>query len=151
MPTNCSYFFKQGQLLWLHMHGLSFTLKSWAEFLAFMSAVYAWPLLSTTVHNLHRCEQPVIETFKPFKPFNSSIYYYSNGLHLVLHPSTVQHYYSNGLHLVTASLFCTDTRCTYSQCMPRAHFITFESTGDTCALLFVGVVSTFGTVGHVQQ
>ena len=43
------------------------------------------------------------------------------------------------------------TRCTYSQCMPRAHFMTFEPTGDTCALLFVGMASTFGTVGHVQQ
>ena len=43
-----------GQLLsvWLHMHELSFTQKSWAEFLTFVSAVHAWPLpeaTSTTV------------------------------------------------------------------------------------------------------
>jgi len=33
------------------------------------------------------------------------------------------------------------TRCTYSQCMPRAHLMTFELTGDTCALLLVGAAS----------
>ena len=32
------------QLLWLHMNRLSFMLKSQAESLAFMSAVYAQPL-----------------------------------------------------------------------------------------------------------
>ena len=43
-----------GQLLsvWLYIHELSFTLKSRAELLVFISAVYAWPLpgaTSTTV------------------------------------------------------------------------------------------------------
>ena len=32
-----------GQLTWLHIHGLSFTPKSWTKLLAFMSSVYAWP------------------------------------------------------------------------------------------------------------
>ena len=39
--------------MWVHIQGLSFTLKSWAEFLVFMSAVCAWPLpeaTSTTVN-----------------------------------------------------------------------------------------------------
>ena len=45
----------------------------------------------------------------------------------------------------------TRCTCTYSQCMPRMHLMTFEPTGDTCALLLVGVVSTFVTVSHVQQ
>ena len=35
--------------MWLHMHGLSFTLKSWAEFLPFMSTNYAWPLPQATL------------------------------------------------------------------------------------------------------
>ena len=35
---------------WLHMHGLRFTLKSWAEFMAFINAICAWPeATSTTV------------------------------------------------------------------------------------------------------
>ena len=29
--------------------------------------------------------------------------------------------------------------------------MTFEPTGNMCALLLVGVARTFGTVGHVQQ
>ena len=37
-------FLQPVQLLWLHMHGLSFMIKLWAESLVFMSAVYAWPL-----------------------------------------------------------------------------------------------------------
>ena len=43
------------------------------------------------------------------------------------------------------------TRCTYLQCMPQVHCMTFEPTGDTCALLLVGVASAFVTIGHVQQ
>ena len=35
------------------------------------------------------------------------------------------------------------TRCTYLQCMPHVHLMTFEPTGDTCALLLVGVASAF--------
>ena len=50
------YFLHSEQLLWLHRHGISFTLKSWAEPLALiMSATYAWRLpemTSTTVHVL---------------------------------------------------------------------------------------------------
>ena len=38
-----------GQLLWLHMHGLSFTPKWWGKFLPFMSVIYAWPLPEVTV------------------------------------------------------------------------------------------------------
>ena len=45
----------------------------------------------------------------------------------------------------------TRCTCTYSQCMPRVHLMTFELTGDTCALLLVGVASAFVTVSHVQQ
>ena len=29
--------------------------------------------------------------------------------------------------------------------------ISFELTGDTCAVLLVGMANAFGTVGHVQQ
>ena len=44
------------------------------------------------------------------------------------------------------------TRCTYLQCMPCMRIsMTFEPTGDTCALLLVGVAHAFGKVGHVQQ
>ena len=43
------------------------------------------------------------------------------------------------------------TRCMYLQCMPHVHFMTFEPTGDTCALLLVGVAIAFVTVSHVQQ
>ena len=47
-------FVQPGQLTWLHMHGLSFTPKSWAKFLAFMCAVHTYDPLpeatqSTTV------------------------------------------------------------------------------------------------------
>ena len=43
------------------------------------------------------------------------------------------------------------TRCTYSQCMPCMHAMTFKLTGDTCALLLVGVKHASGTVSHVQH
>ena len=51
----CQPFLQPEQLTWLHMHGLSFTPKSWAKFLAFVSTLHAWPYLkrpqqSTTVH-----------------------------------------------------------------------------------------------------
>ena len=39
-------------------------LKSWAEFPAYMSAIYAQTLpeaISTIFHNLHFCEQPANE------------------------------------------------------------------------------------------
>ena len=46
------------------------------------------------------------------------------------------------LHSNDAGVVCPSckwfTRCKYSQCMPRAHLMTFEPTGDTCALLLVG-------------
>ena len=45
----------------------------------------------------------------------------------------------------------TITRCAYWQCMPCTHLMTFEMTGDTCALLLVGMASAFVMVGHVQQ
>ena len=36
--------------------------------------------------------------------------------------------------------------------MPRARIsMTFEPTGNTCALLLVGVAHAFGKVGHVQR
>ena len=35
--------------------------------------------------------------------------------------------------------------------MPRVHLMTFEPTGDMCALLLVGVASAFVTVSYVQQ
>ena len=39
--------------VWLHMHGLSFTLKSWAKFLVFVSVIYAltWSDL------IHHCDR----------------------------------------------------------------------------------------------
>ena len=37
-------FLQPRQLLWLHMNRLSFMLKSWAESLTFISAIYARPL-----------------------------------------------------------------------------------------------------------
>ena len=44
------------------------------------------------------------------------------------------------------------TRCTYSQCMPHTHIsMTFEPTGDMCALLLVGMAHAFRTVRHVQR
>ena len=56
---------------------------------------------------------------------------------------------ANGVLYRGIPLYCT--RCMYSQCMPRAHLMTFEQTGDMCTLLLVGVASDFGMVGHVQQ
>ena len=44
----------------------------------------------------------------------------------------------------------TCTRCTYSQCMPRTHLMIFEPTGNTFALLLVGVASAYGTVDNAQ-
>ena len=43
----------------------------------------------------------------------------------------------------------TDTRCTYSQCVPRAQLNNLWT--DMWALVLVGVAHAFGTVGHVQQ
>ena len=37
-------------ITWLHMHELSFTLKSWPKFLAFMSVIYAWLATWSNVH-----------------------------------------------------------------------------------------------------
>ena len=34
--------------VWLHMHGLSFTQKSWAKFLVFISIVFTWHLPRVT-------------------------------------------------------------------------------------------------------
>ena len=48
------------------MHGLSFTSKSWAKFLAFLSAIYAWPATWSDPVNLRpywictACEQPAV-------------------------------------------------------------------------------------------
>ena len=42
-------------------------------------------------------------------------------------------------------------RCTYSQCMPRICIsMTFEPTGNTCALLLVGMAHALGKVSQVQ-
>ena len=62
MPT------ARAQLLsvWLHMHKLSFTLKSLTEFLMFISAVYAWPLPGATsitvmIETCTACGQPAVD------------------------------------------------------------------------------------------
>lgn len=41
------------QLLWLYTHGLTLTLKSWVEFLAFMRAIYAWSLPEADLNHHH--------------------------------------------------------------------------------------------------
>ena len=40
--NTCQPFLQPWQLTWLHMRALSFTPKSRAKILAFMSAIYAW-------------------------------------------------------------------------------------------------------------
>ena len=42
------------------MHGHSFTLKSWAEFLLFLSVVYAWPLPGATSTWSAVCRKPAV-------------------------------------------------------------------------------------------
>ena len=59
---------------------------------------------------------------------------------------------STGYHPSSCKNKHNYTRCTYLQCMPCMRIsMTFEPTGDTCALLLVGVAHAFGKVGHVQQ
>ena len=49
--------------------------------------------------------------------------------------------------VVSCSFVHSHTRCTYSQCMPRVHSMTFEPTGNTHALLLVDMQHG----GYVQQ
>ena len=60
-------------------------------------------------------------------------------------------FYCNYTLLSTVHFTCNQSRCAYSQCMLVCISMTFEPTGNMCALLLVGVARTFGTVGHVQQ
>ena len=63
-PHQCQPFLQPGQLTWLHIDGLSFTLKSWTKLLAFMSAVYAWPATWNSTREATQsttaCEWPAV-------------------------------------------------------------------------------------------